>query len=179
DKHRLHALDRRFVDDGSRPTDRSLSIEFRGVATTIRQNQRFVRLKIEKIEPHTGDISDEQIDRVEHGKDVSLHEHLVLQRLVGNEFVGSFNELKDSRVRLCYNRVFGRFDTGVWLIDQPSIWDLKGGFDDLWPEEVDRSVIVRVILTLPGGRIHDCLHRRGFEFQWSVDIQLWPTYLDQ
>ena len=64
------------------------------------KRQGLVRFEVEEIESDAGDVGDQQVDRVEHGEDVALHEHLVLLRRVGDGFVRLIDECEDARVRL-------------------------------------------------------------------------------
>src|SRR5699024_9552398 len=138
-----------------------------------------VRLEIEEVEPDTGDVSDENINGVEHGENIALHEYLMLQRFVTDGIVGLCDEFEDSRVRLWHRRIFGGLDTGVGFVDQPSSWGSQGSFDDLWSEEVHWRVIVRLVLALLRGRVHDRACRRRFEFRRRINVQLRSPDLDQ
>src|SRR5699024_12252420 len=96
----LHSVVGWLVDEGDSATDRCCGIQPLRVVAAVCQHQRLDRVEIEEVEPDTGDGSYENINGVEHGENIALHEYLLLQRFVTDGIVGLCDEFEDSRVRL-------------------------------------------------------------------------------
>lgn len=127
----------------------------REIVTTVGEDQRSLRTKIEVVESHTGDIGDEEVDIGEHRQDVALHGDEVFARPRCSCGVGRVDELPDPCVCGDDRRVVGGLHPRMGLVDESCVRGLEDRLGDGDAEEVERRVVVRVVLAFPRRGVHD------------------------
>src|SRR5699024_4914118 len=133
------------------PGGRGVPLEQLSVVPAIRNEHRLVRTAVEEVERDRGNICDQLVTASQQGKHVAFQQHPMTRLFVSG--LRGLDQLDDAGVSFPHTLVRAVRDAGVGLVDQADVRLREYGRHDLRTVNIDGSVVVRLVLALPGGGV--------------------------